>query len=62
MPGGPIVKTPRFHAGCLGLIPGWETMNEENEYCGLTPSFAEVPLSDTALVKNDSLVLWELPP
>ena len=46
----------------LGLIPGWETMNEENEYCGLIPSFAEVPLSDTALVKNDSLVLWELPP
>ena len=38
----------------LGLLPGWETMNEESEYCGLTPSFAEVPLSDTALVNNDS--------
>ena len=25
LPGGPVVKTPRFHAGCLGLIPGWET-------------------------------------
>ena len=24
-PGGPVFKTPRFYAGGLGLIPGWET-------------------------------------
>ena len=35
-PGGPLIRTPSFHTGGTGLIPGWETKTSQDAWSSET--------------------------